>query len=828
MSGKTSSAQVPNIPARSFYGESPPKRSRLLEGSSGNISTTVRPAIKVHKDNLIKPTLADCKASNRSLSVSPELKELDRQLVPPQVPATLPRSVTSPTPQAQYNNNHHQEQQPQAECEAKPMETSGPSDKTSTESPVPLKNLGNTCYENSIIQCLFSLEMFMVNFEESMQRAKNYVLKHKLATNLHLADPDSSSGIGERNNDIPSSTARDQSKITDNDVRFRVAQAFEKLYRTYVSTQSHVKKPVAGNQVVIASDSDDQSIKLKSQQQPQQEQEGAGERWSTDPSGMAINNNWQAALSFCKPSVDTSNGSGEVTSRSNDNLQSAATSSSSSDHNQESKTRAMIPIALTSSSSPAPSIVSTTAATLTPAPQNEQSEIESKLEDLKSAVGERSAQFNSTNQQDASEFFYHVIDSIQEFYQGLPEISDDDNPVTNAFELELDHLIKCPKCHHSNMLPSEKHRTLPLPLPHVNTENNREDCSEEARGAPTPPTSDLGLDSPESNTSDESKCIPEGDELTLLDLEHNSKTSTHNNSVVFGPEPFSSERIAKQQVGKQSPTPSSSPTATAEPATHPQAQTSSKQPQSSNQIQQKQYTLTDALNNYFKDDLLDYPCSQPDCDSKQRTKRCLIRKLPQVLFISLARYSYTCKKSLEEIEAPFELTVPFRENRSPAHSPSSHRDYKEEEEDNKYQLVAIVCHLGSSLNAGHYTSYVHNQSNGSWYWCDDESITKVQESDVAKDANKNGYCFFYIRKSIITPSPNVSTNYKLSERTQLQRTHNGAISGTSMPDSSVVMTPESSPTSSPTPSVTSLDMNDMHANHKLCGSNQSHDIDDWS
>lgn len=722
MSGKISPAQV-QVAVRNFYGgeSSPPKRTRLLDSSNS------RPAIKDHTDNLIK---SDHKISGPIKG--PE--ELDRQ------PAQPPASCVSPV--------EHETTQ----------------DHVGRKSPVPLKNLGNTCYENSIIQCLFSLDTFMKDFEESMQRARKIVAN---PIKVPQSDISSSSGLNEEVQD-QEECQNTVTESNESNVRFKVADAFEKLYKTYVRARNQTGRPISNNV----------STGINLGQIDQQPQSKPHNWMDVGPTNQTVVPP-DTAISLCKPC--------EPLGPEDDNI-------GSSNENQPSPIKSLkvqreTPIALISSS------ISETA-TLSATSRNEQSEIENRLEDLKSAVGERSAQFNSTHQQDASEFFYHVIDSIQEFYQGLPELTDDDNPVTKAFELELDHLIRCPKCHNSHMLPSEKHRTLPLPLPHVNTDNNRAECSEETNGAPTPPTSDLGLDSPESNVSDDNKNTSDSDEIPpTLDLEQNSKNSldTPKNET-----PIHLERQPTQNKQLN------------------QSKIQSSQP--------KQYTLSDALNNYFKDDLLDYTCSQPGCNSKQRTKRCLIRKLPQVLFLSLARYSYTCKKSLEEIEAPFELTVPFRENRSPAHSPSAHRDINEE--DHKYQLVAVVCHLGSSLNAGHYTSYVYNQKNNSWFWCDDDSITEVQESDVAKDANKNGYCFFYSRKSCInnaTPSPNpqalVNTTTTFNDR--------DAVRPSSILDSSVVMTPEASPTSSPTPSVGFLNETTVHKDHRSCASNTD-DLDDWS
>lgn len=695
MSGKTS----PIISALSFYPEesSPPKKSRLGD------SNEIRPAFKHLKDNLIE---FDKKLSEPIKTI--DLKEL--------------RDIQEETGEEPENLDR--------------------------DSPIPLKNLGNTCYENSIIQCLFGLNMFMDNFERSMRRMKG---------------------------------------ITQNDVRYRIADAFDKLYKSY----THKRIQIESN----------------------------------------INHLQTATLSATKivtPATTTSTTT-PIATTSSTTTQATTTTDTLTSTN-------LTPIALVSSA----------------ATPNEQSEIETRLEELKSAVGERSSQFNSTHQQDASEFFYHVIDSIQEFYESLDKTKDDDNPVTKAFELELDYLIRCPKCHNRTMTGPEKIRTLPLALPHVNNINN--ECTatttttiennnpseqqefinhNETNGAPTPPNSDLGLDSPESSTLEENRNGSDEKENQALVVDDEDEIVPVGDSASNSNNTMS---IAKLELTDKSEL------------------NSTTQCQPNNNIininnNHKHYTLYDALNNYFKDDLLDYKCSQEGCDSKQRTKKCLIRKLPQVLFITLARYSYTGKKNLDEIEAPFEISVPFRENKSPSHSPSAHRTFNDDD-DNLYQLVAVVCHLGSSLNAGHYTSYVYNQNNFSWYSCDDDSITKVQEAEVKTDVSRTGYCFFYAHKSSLNQKLEASLTVEEKEQvfkatkitaTLMKEEAKQSIVSRSIDaincvaESSVIMTPESSPKSSPIPhsssnSCTSSlpETHSMHGIHDECANNGADNLDDWS
>ena len=538
-----------SINSTSFYAiESPPKRSRLQ----------------------------DCTTAHRVTCNSPRSSEQTSQ----EPTKVLPETVSE---------NHNEI----SKCSGR-------------ESPLPLKNLGNTCYENSIIQCLFSLELFMDKFQQSME---------KLSGTIEQAD-----------------------------FRFRISNAFYNLYRCYTKSLKELD-------------------------------------------------------SF------------EETQR-----------------------------------------------------QERQQEVESKLEELKSAVGERSSQFNSTHQQDASEFFYHVIDSIQEFYQSLEETNDYDNPVTETFELELDYMMRCPSCHHKITAESEKVRTLPLALPHVSNENaasaietatssNQDDVISRI---PTPPNSDLGLDSPESNAPEEPQDGSEGGDNKALTEEPNTTTTSYKS--------LSSRAATNEDQDVQI-------------ITH--------------------HTLSDALNNYFKDDILEFKCSQTQCESLKRTKKCMIKKLPQVLFITLARYSYSGKKNLDEIEAPFELSVPFDEYKSPSHSPKIHNSLGDN--DSNYQLVAVVCHLGSSLDAGHYTSYVYNQKSRSWFSCDDDSITKVQEREVKTHASKSGYCFFYVHKSTIIAQdrePSEDTSVRADIDSSKLNENEAANVESCAAESSVIMTPESSPSPS--------------------------------
>lgn len=114
-----------------------------------------------------------------------------------------------------------------------------------------------------------------------------------------------------------------------------------------------------------------------------------------------------------------------------------------------------------------------------------------------------------------------------------------------------------------------------------------------------------------------------------------------------------------------------------------------------------------------------------------------IKKPPQVLVIHLKRFKYMenlYKKLSYRVVFPLELKL------------SNTTD----DNDSEYSLFAVVVHVGSGPNHGHYVSLV--KSHNHWLFFDDENVEIIDESAVqtffgsAREYSSNtdhGYILFY-------------------------------------------------------------------------------------
>jgi ubiquitin carboxyl-terminal hydrolase 12/46 len=127
------------------------------------------------------------------------------------------------------------------------------------------------------------------------------------------------------------------------------------------------------------------------------------------------------------------------------------------------------------------------------------------------------------------------------------------------------------------------------------------------------------------------------------------------------------------------------------------------------------------------------------CSLQEAQKRMKIKKAPHILVIHLKRFKYIehlsrYKKLSYRVVFPLELKL----------------SNTVQDSDAEYSLFAVVVHVGSGPNHGHYVSLV--KSHNHWLFFDDENVEMIDESAVqtffgsAQEYSSNtdhGYILFY-------------------------------------------------------------------------------------
>lgn len=63
-----------------------------------------------------------------------------------------------------------------------------------------------------------------------------------------------------------------------------------------------------------------------------------------------------------------------------------------------------------------------------------------------------------------------------------------------------------------------------------------------------------------------------------------------------------------------------------------------------------------------------------------------------------------------------------------------------------YRLVSVVSHIGSSSSSGHYISDVYDIKKQAWFTYNDLAVSRTQETTVQNERDRSGYIFFYMHK----------------------------------------------------------------------------------
>ncbi|ORX58133.1 cysteine proteinase [Hesseltinella vesiculosa] len=158
-------------------------------------------------------------------------------------------------------------------------------------------------------------------------------------------------------------------------------------------------------------------------------------------------------------------------------------------------------------------------------------------------------------------------------------------------------------------------------------------------------------------------------------------------------------------------------------------------------------SVKSALENFIKVDMIggSDPDSKYRCDAcKQKVnagKQMTIHELPSMLSIHLKRFTFDMTRGYMR-----KVTKPIIYEETLDMAPYVSKEAKTSSA--KYQLYAVLVHLGHSCDSGHYYAYV-KAPNGQWFRMDDEDVTPVTLKEVLA---QQAYMLFYSSTSQSTPT----------------------------------------------------------------------------
>ncbi|XP_076859693.1 ubiquitin carboxyl-terminal hydrolase 26-like [Brachyhypopomus gauderio] len=193
-------------------------------------------------------------------------------------------------------------------------------------------------------------------------------------------------------------------------------------------------------------------------------------------------------------------------------------------------------------------------------------------------------------------------------------------------------------------------------------------------------------------------------------------------------------------------------------------------------------TLTDSLHSYFKSTDLEVKC---DCGQGNKTSEAVeFLTLPRILILHIKRFDTLGQKLRNPMDIPSELDLSAFPGVASLRQPLSGPAYTQEKPHEKqvdnleksslpeqvvnesregqgekvqhvsplesvptdiYRLHAVVSHLGSSMNNGHYISDVAEEKGERWLTFDDSNVSKIKEPTILKRRAKTAYLLFYMQ-----------------------------------------------------------------------------------
>merc|ERR1712113_987282 len=126
-------------------------------------------------------------------------------------------------------------------------------------------------------------------------------------------------------------------------------------------------------------------------------------------------------------------------------------------------------------------------------------------------------------------------------------------------------------------------------------------------------------------------------------------------------------------------------------------------------------------------------CGAEAVNEGRATKRLQFKLMPKVLIVNLKRFSYNKDTScVQKIKKAVKYQEKLTFDRSWV---------VDEVEPPEYQLTAVICHIGDSVNGGHYNAAV--RYNNEWFMYDDSLIPYQIELREVLSQQFTAYLFLY-------------------------------------------------------------------------------------
>lgn len=173
-------------------------------------------------------------------------------------------------------------------------------------------------------------------------------------------------------------------------------------------------------------------------------------------------------------------------------------------------------------------------------------------------------------------------------------------------------------------------------------------------------------------------------------------------------------------------------------------------------------TLEECFQLYTKEEVLGaedaWHC--PSCNLKQEVvKKLGLWSLPDILVIHLKRFRQPPPKNPNRSTIKLTTLVDFPSvgfDMSPHLCGSSNFWWKTGQgSQHIYDLYAVCNHHGQNLHTGHYTAYCRNPYNGQWYCFDDTRVSSINENELVTPA---AYILFYQKRGLLSPSTSSSAS----------------------------------------------------------------------